>query len=228
MENRVAPAIAVLLAFLMVGCASPRSVLYDSEISSVERPTDTEERYGEYEVTTRDTTEGTEYIYEDQLIRAAWLQSGPSLMVTMENKTEHSLQVRLEQGAFITPSGSSERILTGDMSYADRNQEVRPITIPSGASASTTLFPEGNVGFNSTVGLTFESFFEPTQVHATQSVEPSDVEEHIGDTFSILVPIEIQGTVNEYTFNFEVTGARVEGNRNNDPQVFGNYPDTKE
>lgn len=209
---------------LLAGCGGSRVVSYNAGIDSVERPSDAEERYGEYNVSERDTTDGTKYVYEDDLVRAGWVYSGGSLIAILENKTEHSIQARLEQGAFITPGGGSQRILTGDMSYANRNEEVRPITIPSGASSSAVLIPAGNLGFNEYSGVTIDAMFEPTSLSSTGSATPNDVEANLGETFSILLPLEIQGTVNEYTFNFEVNGAKIEGSRNEGPQTFGEYP----
>jgi len=218
------PFALAVLAFAVLGCAGPNQITYNTGIESVERPTDTKERYGEYTVTRQDTTDGSKYIYEDDLIRAGWLYSGGSMLLTLKNKSEHSIQARLEQGAFVMPDGGSERILLGDMSYANRNQEVQPITVPSGASTSTVLIPEGNVGFNEYSGVTVDDIFSPTRLVRTDPDTPEDVENNIGKTFSVLLPLEIQGTVNEYTFTFEVIGAKIGEGAAVEPQVFGDYP----
>jgi len=213
----------IAFAIILVGCAGPNYVTYSTGIESVERPTDAEERYGEYTVTEQDTTEGTKYIYQDDLVRAGWVYSSGSMLLTLENKSEHSIQIRLEQGAFVMPGGDSERIILGDMSYADRNQEVRPITVPSGASTSSVLIPEGSVDFNE-YGATVNNMFEPERLTPSGSGSPEDVESNVGRTFSVLLPIDIQGTVNEYTFTFEVTGAKIGEGMATKPQVFGDYP----
>ena len=212
-----------ILGIALAGCGGS-SVLYNTGIESVERPTDAEERYGEYTVSERDTTEGTKFVYEDDLVRAGWVYAGGSMLLILRNKTEHSIQARLEQGAFVMPGGSSQRILTGDMSYANRNDEVRPITVPSRASSSAILIPEDKIGFNEYSGVTIDGIFEPTSLEPGTQAKPSDVEANLGETFSILLPLEIQGTVNEYTFNFEVLGAKIEGGPNTDTQTFGQYP----
>jgi hypothetical protein len=223
MRKLLLPFITVL-ALAVFGCAGPNQITYNTGLDSVERPSDTKERYGEYTVTSQDTTDGSKYIYEDELIRASWLYSAGSMLVTLQNKSDHSIQARLEQGAFVMPDGSSERILLGDMSYADRNQEVQPITIPSGASTSSVFIPEGNVGFSEYSGVTVDDFFSPTRLVRTDPDSPEDVEDNIGETFSLLLPLEIQGTINEYTFTFEVIGAKIGEGAAVEPQVFGEYP----
>jgi hypothetical protein len=204
---------------LAAGCQTGRLVSYNSTIDSVERPEDTAERYGEYTVSMQDTS----YVYEDELVRAAFATSGSSVFMSVENKTDYSIQVLVEQGAFVMPSGSSERILLGDMSYANRNQEVQPITVPSGASSSATLIPQSNVS-SGQYGLNFTPIFGPSVLRANGDATKQDVEENIGKTFSLLLPMKIQDAVNEYTFNFEVTGARIEGGRQSEATTIGTYP----
>lgn len=213
------------IVVILVGCAGPNQITYNTGIESVERPSDTKERYGEYTVTRQDTTDGSKYIYQDDLIRASWLYSGGSMLLTLKNKSDHSIQARLEQGAFVMPDGGSERIILGDMSYANRNQEIQPITVPAGASTSAILIPEGNVGFSEYSGVTVDNFFQPTRLVRTDPDSPKDVENNIGKTFSVLLPLEIQGTVNEYTFNFEVIGAKIGEGAAVKSQTFGEYPD---
>lgn len=218
---------AVRLLFLIAifvaaaGCTSSRNASYNATIDSVERPSDAAERYGEYTVSETDSS----YVYEDDLIRAGFLNSGGSVLMNVENKTEHSIQMRLEEGAFVMPDGSSERILTGDMSFANRNQEVQPITVPSRASTTATLIPQGSISMGQ-YGLTVAPLFQPDLVGGpgqnTSTVD--DVRENLGETFSLLLPIEIQGNVNEYTFSFEVIGAKVEANRQASEQTIGEYP----
>lgn len=108
------------IAALAAGCSTTRYVGYNATLDTVERPEDAADRYGEYTVTQQDTS----YIYEDELIRAGFVTSGSDVFMSVTNKTDYSIQVNVEQGAFIRPSGSSDRILLGDMSFANRNQKV--------------------------------------------------------------------------------------------------------
>jgi len=210
------------LLLLLTGCAmTSATVNYDVGLDQVERPTDAAERYGEYTVTEQDTTEGTKYVYNDELLTAGWLYGGDSMFLSLQNKTDYSIRILLNEGAFVLPSGSSQRILTGDMSYAERNEEVQPIIVPSGASSSAFLIPSDNINFNQYSGVTVESILPPGRI--TEQAQTSSVEQNIGKTFSVLLPIEIQDTVNEYTFTFKVNGARVEGNSTIQSRTFGDY-----
>lgn len=222
MQLRILPLGLLILAFLLTGCLTSQGVSYNVGLDQIERPSDVEERYGEYTVTEQDTTDGTKYIYEDELLSAGWLYAGNMVFMSVENKTDHSIRILLNEGAFVMPSGSSQRILTGSMSYAERNEEVQPLIIPRGASSSTYLVPADNMDFNSTTGLSIGSIIAPGALRAEDS--PSTVEQNIGKTFSVLLPVQIQDTVNEYTFTFKVYGAQIAGSQNEEPQSFGDYP----
>lgn len=212
--------ISLLAAVILSGCAAgTQSVSYNAGIKSVERPADAQDRYGEYTITENDTTEGTQYIYEDDLVKAVWLFANSSMVMDIENKTDFSIQVRLNEGAFVLPDGGSSRIMTGDMSYAERNQDVQPIVVPSGASTSAILIPADNISFSEYSGVNISGIVQPTGRTAKQT----EVQKNMGKNFSVLLPIEIQDTINEYTFTFEVNGAKIPSMQGKD-QVIGDYP----
>lgn len=207
-----------VICLVLFACASSGNVTsdttfldvtYDAALTQVERPESVEERYGDYEVVERDTTEGQKYVYNDDLITAGFLLQQKSILVVAENKAEHSIQIRLGEGAFVGLDGSSQRLLTGEMSYMERNDAPPPVVVPSGASSSMSIIPASNVARESV-----DPILSPGSVirDSTVSVERDTAynamtelaRENIDKTFSLLIPIEIQGTVNEYTFTFKV------------------------
>jgi len=209
---------AVLILLVLFACASSGNVTsdttfldvkYDARLTEVERPKSVEERYGDYEVVERDTAQGQKYVYKDNLITAGFVLLQKSIFVAVENKVEQSIQIQLGEGAFVGPDGSSERLLTGEMSYMERNNAPPPVVIPSGASSSARLIPASNVEQE-----TVTSVISPGTVmrDSTVTVErdtlykatTASAEENVGKTFSLLIPVEIQGTRNEYTFTFTV------------------------
>jgi hypothetical protein len=215
--------LSFLAALLLAGCgASQRLVTYNTKIDAVERPSDAKERYGEYTVSQSDTAG---YVYEDDLVRATFVSGGSTVLTSVQNKTDHSIQIRVEQGAFVLPGGKSDRILLGDMSYAGRNNQVQPITVPSGASSSATFIPESKVrmGYQDVV---VDPIIYPGSIGGMgqNKTTVADVRGNIGKKYQLLLPIEIQGTVNEYTFTFEVAGAKIDAGSGKSQKVVGEYP----
>ncbi len=212
--------VSFLAAFMFTGCMAPQSaVLYDVGLDAVERPADVEDRYGDYSVTQQEEDDETaKFVYEDEMLKATWLYTG-ELVFQVENKTDHSLRILLEEGAFVMPSGSSNRILTGNMSYAERNDAPSPIIVPRQATAEAILIPSIALSFNRHTGVSVRGIVSPDRIENNQEVD--GVRSAVGQTFSILLPIQIQETVNDYTFTFHVRGAHIEGGTDIEEQSFG-------
>lgn len=184
-------------------------IAYNAELAQVERPQDAEKRYGEYEVIERDTAQGQKYVYKDDLITAGFVLTRESILMIVENKTDFSIRIPLEEAAFVGPTGSSDRLLTGEMSYLERNDSPPPIVIPSGASASATLIPSDNVDQESispifTPSIIRRDTSKSTNKDTTYTDAIKNVRENIGNRFSLLIPTNIQSTVNEYNFSFSI------------------------
>lgn len=195
---------------------------YRTALTEVRRPEKTKNRYGDYEIVKRDTTKGKKYIYEDDLISAAFVTGSQSIFLIVGNRTDHTIRVRLGQGAYVGRDGSSERLLTGEMSYRQRNESAPPMIIPAGARSSTSLIPSGNLLGGENAGdvhvlmgpqMTFRDTSVAVQRDTAYTSSIAEARENIGDAFSVLLPIEVEGTVNEYTFKFEVESAYVENDQ---------------
>jgi len=184
-----------------------------------------QKRWGDYEVTEQDTTKGTKYVYEDSLVAAGILVSNKAFLANIENKSEHTIQVQLPDAIYVSPDGSTKRLVTGEMSYNERNDAPPALRIPRNASSSTMLIPADRLEMGE-YGLNVEQLFPPNQVAGQDDVEA--VKENVGKTFRLVLPIDVEGTMNEYTFHFEVLGARISGSARTDEQTVGEVPDSSE
>lgn len=197
-------AITALLFLLFLGCASSTyyAAEYDLGLAEVTRPADAEERYGEKTVTETDSS----YTFEDEFISTVWVpMTGGSMLMLLTNKTDHSMQIDWNQGAYVGPSGSSERLVHGEVRQYQLTSQLPPTVIPSGGTVSMYVGSEsafnGNAlptsystyGSDSTGVATFRSMVEGTE----------------GENIKVLLPLKIQEELNEYTFTFEVNDAEV-------------------
>jgi len=178
---------------------------YNSRLQEVERQKNTGKKYGSHEITKQKNRSSLNYVYEDEVINVKFLVT-KGIKVNIRNKTKYSLRVNVGEGAFVSSTGEADRLLTGSMSFSDRNKSPRPIVIPQRASAKETIIPKSKVSMGR-----YDVEVEP--VVSPVVVDPSSesilVELNVGNTFRLILPIEIEGTVNEYTFKFEVVGARI-------------------
>lgn len=202
---------------VLTGCtATNQTIQYDVALAEVERPADTRTKYGEYTVSKQDTTSATgkaaKYVYSDKLLNAAWLYLGDSMLLVVTNNTDHSIKIDWDEAAFVMPGGRSDRVLLGNMSYAERNRSMPPTIVPKNATASTMLIPSSRVNWSSYGGLTFSPILSPAKAGMDMRGRQGAAllaRKNIGKEFMVLVPVEIEGVKNEYTFNFEVKAVQV-------------------
>lgn len=186
--------LATLFAILvsMAGCTktmTARWVDYSMPLTSVRRPADAAERWGEYRVTeARDS-----FTYEDDLIRAVIAPMEGAFALILENKSEHSVQVVWDEMAYVGPDGFTSKVSSADIRMIDVGRAQPPTVIPPGARAAITAVP------NEHIGASTRDFL--------QSVDRAS--ELNGATVQLLVPLRVQDVTNEYTFLFEIRDVEV-------------------
>lgn len=227
---------ALSVVAVLTGCGAFQSVSYNTELESVKRSERAVKQYGEYALAREETEDGPRHVYEDGLFRVGWLFDNRSLRLDVENKTAYSLRVWLDKGSFTLPSGPRDRLMRGDMSYQERNDAVPPLIVPSAdpiiessaPGASVHLLPRSKIDFTGYSGEgrgygETEEIIEPTGSNADSAA----VRANIGERFSVTLPIETRRGVDNYTFIFEITGAKIPGD-DGESQILGEYPSEDE
>jgi hypothetical protein len=215
---------------LTLGCAATGSsgggrllnASYNSALVQIDRPEATKEQYGA--VVTIKPEAGNKYTYEDGLFSGIFFVATSRINFTISNKTEHSIKIVWDDAAFIEISGQSARLAHEGVKYADSNASQPPSVIPARQSLTDFVLPTNRVyyrkGYYGTYYSSPGGWEElPLVLPASHHVESSDtsalatftsdVEKNKGKRFGILLPLEIEGVVNEYTFWFEVQTATV-------------------
>ena len=223
--------LAASVVALLTGCGAFQSVTYNTELQSVERSRQAATQYGDYTLAREETEDGPRHIYEDGLVRMGWLFDNTSMRLDVENKTAYSVRIRLDKGAFRLPNGRRDRLLRGDMSYQERDAPAPPLLVPSAApmidqgpsGASVHLLPRSKVDFTAYSGArdghgSIDEIIKPT----AGTADSAAVRANIGERFSVTLPIETRRGIDNYTFIFEVVGAKIPGG--DESGVVGTYP----
>jgi len=217
----------VLAPLLAVGCAAglgQRAVgaVYRSALVQIDRPEATRERYGAV-VTIRPEPDN-KYVYEDGLFSGVFFVTSSRINFTITNKTDHSIKIVWDEAAFIETDGTSNRVAHQGVKYADRNASQPATVVPRGTSITDFVLPTSRVYYRE--GYYGKYYSSPGGWRELDLVQPalclvspgdstavrgfrSQAEANIGKRFGLLLPLEIQGVVNEYTFWFQVQGASV-------------------
>ena len=219
-NQRFASLALVLAAFS--GCTTVMTNMaasYNSALVQIDRPEATKERYGA--VVTIRPESGNKYVYEDGLFRGIFYATSSRINFEITNKTDHSLKIIWNEAAFIDVNGQSDRVAHSGVKYADVSGPQPPSVVPRQTSLSDFALPSDRIYYRS--GPSYEGggwkelgLVLPTsdKVVAADSVGVrtfrAKVESNKGRRFGLLLPIEIEGVVNEYTFWFKVQDASIE------------------
>ncbi|MEO1074934.1 MAG: hypothetical protein AAFX41_03085 [Bacteroidota bacterium] len=206
----------MLLRFLLLlalcgvlGCANQRPVVYQSRLAEVVRPSDQGDSFSAPVVTTQDDEGRDEYVFEDDLLRATWVPLTTAILYSIENRDNQSIKVLWNEAAFVDTKGLATRIMLEGQRFADRLATLPPSVVPRGGQITGTLVPSNRVRDTPT-GWQVDSIIEPSNV---PSNDATDALANVGETFSVTIPVEVRGVVQEYMFTFQVTSALVSTGR---------------
>lgn len=156
-------------------------------LSAVQRPQDVAERWGEYTLTPADSAG---FLYEDGLVRLAVVPLSGSFSAVVENKTEHSMRLVWADASYVGPTGLSSGVVPGETRWMDFGNTPGPQTIPSRARASIVAIPRETADVSAmTIGGFYQGAGSCSELENTE--------------LRLILPLEIEGVVNEYTLLFE-------------------------
>ena len=192
----------VLSLLLLTGCMS-FSGTYTFNMTDVERPENSTEKYGDF---TTEVNEDGGIVYEDSLIKCAWLVGASRFSFTLENKTNNSIKIIWDECAYINENGATGRIMHSGVKYTDKNASQPPSVVVRGARIDEIMLPTDNVYYISGQygGWRTKPLF--TNRATTQADLDVTTKNTVGKNVRILMPLQIKGVTNEYVFNFEITG----------------------
>ena len=158
------------------------------------------------------------------MVKVLILADSISIPFWITNKTEHSVKLVWDEATFIGVGGLIEKVMHAGIKYADRNGLQPPSVIPAGQTYVDAAYPNDRVYFREGYYGTYYSspggWEHLSLILPAAQVQPGHspiedqafaarVAENKGKRFGLVLPLEIEGVTNEYTFWFEVTSAKV-------------------
>lgn len=194
---------ALILVVMMTSCMTYQG-FYNVELQNVERPENAKERYSESKIVNFEEEGKTKYSYEDDMIKIVWLPLSTQFGFTLQNKTDHSIKIIWDEAVYVDPNGSSGRVMHAGVKYIDRNNPQPPTVIVKNANIDDMIVPTDNIYYVSgQYGGWRTKPMLPNRAN-TQEELNALTQQYIGKEVRVLLPLEIQGTVNEYIFTFKV------------------------
>lgn len=175
---------------------TPRpTVQYDMPLIAVERPTDVSARWGDHEIRPADSTG---FVYEDELVRMTVAKGKGTFHLLLENLSEHTIQLIWNEAVFVGPTGTSSRVSSGETRVMDMNRSQPNAVIPRGANAMLIAVPNDHHYTGTYSSGTID--FVPT---------PEIAPRLEGSELRLVLPLQVQGVVNEYSLLFRIEDVRV-------------------
>ena len=112
----------------------------------------------------------------------------------MENKSDNSIKIIWDEAVYIDEDNTSRKVFHSGVKYED-GEKAQPLTVIAKKTKINDLVaPVDNIYYASG-GWGIRSLFS--------------VQKSAGKTVKILLPIQIQETINEYIFSFKINHTRI-------------------
>lgn len=167
-------------------------------LTKVEKPENTEERYGNIE-SFNDTTGKFNFIFKDDIIDISILASNSGFPFILKNISNSSIKLVWNEAAFIDYNGETNRIMHNGIKYNERENDQTASVIIKGAKLEDIIIPNNYVYYK-----------EPEQVGLLNINTADPGGWKVKDLLSrqgqikLMIPIQIKEVINEYVFEFEV------------------------
>lgn len=184
------------MLFLAVILSSCRSYdiyedIYKVRLREVEQPENVKEQYSKSKITIFAEENETKNSYEDDFIKIIWLPALTEFGFTLENKSDNSIKIIWDEAVYIDEDNSSLKVIHSGVKYVD-GEKAQPLTVIAKKTKINDLVtPVDNIYYDSYSGGWYK-------------LPLFSVQKSAGKTVKILLPIQIQETINEYIFSFKI------------------------
>ncbi len=151
--------------------------------------------------------------FEDENIKFKFIPSSENIRLTISNKTDHEINLVMDKAEYIDLSGEARRIHYGydyaqeAVNFVRENKTyARPMKIESGSEITgnvwINIWPDFCIGDNR-VDASYGAYYlmEPLLPRNRFEGRGEDLK---NSTFSLILPIDFDGHISNYTFTFMI------------------------
>ena len=191
----------LFLAVILASCGIyyREEDIYKVRLREVEQPENVKEQYSKSKITIFAEENETKNSYEDDFIKIIWLPALTEFSFTLENKSDNSIKIIWDEAVYIDEDNSSLKVIHSDVKYVDG--KAQPLTVIAKKTKINDLVtPLDNI-----------YYVNPSKYDSGGwSKRPLfSVQKSAGKTVKILLPIQIQETINEYIFSFKISHSTI-------------------
>ncbi len=140
------------------------------------------------------TKYGIDYsIYEDDIVNIKFLFNPTHISFTLNNKSNSRIKIIWDEAVYSGFDNSSVGVFHTGVKYNDREASQVPTSIMKGSKLDDIIIPKDKVDWSNQFSRWMHYYILMGDKNTT------------GKTIYILLPIEIDGEIVDYTFTFECT-----------------------
>lgn len=177
-------------------------VAYNSKLTSVNLSIDSKKQEIKSSIEELNDKELSTCIYNDSLFYLAWKVDVTRFSLLLKNKTSATMSIDWNKVTFVDCYNEVHRVVPSGTKYISHDSYIPPATLPQGTTLSCDIVPTNNIFINA-VGKWVEKVIIPcyyTSEEARQVLAGS----FIGKKMMMIIPIENEGKIFEYTFTFTI------------------------
>jgi len=183
-------------------CGTVYTASYAIGLTTVERPNTPASEYGEPTISSDATDGDTRNVFRDSLVVVRWSISSTDLAFELENRTAERIRIMWDDAAYMDPGGIAHGVIHRGIRFEDRDRPQGPSSVGAHGRVQEVVIPKHLIYFRSSSGWNVAPIIEPSRAETVEELESAH--DNVGRRFTILLPLEIQGTVHPYLFNFRV------------------------
>jgi hypothetical protein len=180
---------------------------YHVSLEKVERSTGTKRSSTEQKTGTILDMGSSGFHYEDDLIQTIWQFDKKRINFVLNNKTNSTMKIIWDGTSFVDMAGLGHRVMHGGVKYTDRSNPQPPTVILRKGSVEDMMLPTDHVRFQErsySPSEWVESPLLPEFEAQTRDELNFKAAPYLGKTMQVLLPLEIDGIVNEYILTFKI------------------------
>lgn len=185
-----AAALCACCTLLWSACATAYYPQYAIRLTEVEKPESSRERFG----SVQRNASADSIRFEDQLVRVAARAVASGVAFEIRNKSGHPVKILWGDAALVAPDGRSSPVLHRGLARVDCARAKSPTIIPAGS-------------FVSDFAIACDESILPEC--AVRTADTTVVRALVGQSVRLLLPLEVEAVVNNYTWKFEVSDVQL-------------------
>ena len=139
----------------------------------------------------------SQLIYEDPFLKIEFSITQKQFGFILQNRTENPIKIDWNQVSYVDVLSESHKVMHSGVKYTDKGNPQTPTLIPPTAKLKDIVYPIDYVSYlpGPSGGLWTEAPLLP---------EAPEAKNLKGKSFSVFMPLEINGVVKNYLFSFNI------------------------